>query len=147
MQFLFGLEFTQDDWQTALPGFWAAYPSRPKVMQYAQALIEGVVAERDALDASIAQCLENWTPERVGRVERNVLRVALYEMRHMSDVPLNAAINEAIEIAKSYGSDDAPRFVNGVLACEGGRATPGKFVDLHLHTDQFGWFRFADAGG
>ena len=115
LQFLFGLEFTRAPWHEALDGFWRMRPSRPSVKRYAQRLIRGVCEGRDALDAQVAEALERWSPGRVGRVERNILRVALYEMRHQEDVPVNVAINEAIEIAKVYGADEAPRFVNGVL--------------------------------
>ena len=113
--FLFGLDFTQYDWRGAAADFWAAYPSRPGVKRYAELLIGGVVDHREERDAVIAEALENWSPERVGGVERNVLRVAVFEMRHGQDVPRTVAINEAIEVAKRFGADDAPRFVNGVL--------------------------------
>lgn len=115
IQFLFGLDFTGYTWESALDAFWDANPSRPAVKAYARQLIEGVCANRAAIDASIAEALHNWTPERVGRVERAILRTALFEIRHVPGVPANVAINEAIELAKRYGSDDATRFVNGVL--------------------------------
>lgn len=115
MQFLFGLEFTGSDWRGALEGFWKLNPSRPSVREYAERLIQGVCERRDELDGLVAGALDRWSPERVGRVERNVLRVALFEMRHMPDVPRAVAINEALEIVKRYGADDAVRFVNGVL--------------------------------
>lgn len=115
LQFLFGLDFTQYDWSDAIAGFWVVNPTRANVMAYAEQLIAGVMAERESLDASIDAALDNWSPDRVGHVERNVLRLALYEMLHESDVPPAVAINEAIEITKRFGSDDAPRFVNGVL--------------------------------
>ena len=115
LQFLFGLEFTNYAWEGALEAFWEADPARPGVRTYAEKLIRGVCEGQDALDAEVASALQHWTPERVGRVERNILRLALYEMRHSDDVPAAVAINEAIELAKSFGGDDAPRFVNGVL--------------------------------
>jgi N utilization substance protein B len=115
MQFLFGLDFTGCEWESAIEAFWDANPSRPGVKAYARRLIAGVCANRASLDEAIAEVLRNWSPERVARVERTILRIALYEMRHMPDVPPNVAINEAIEVAKQYGSDEAPRFVNGVL--------------------------------
>jgi len=115
VQFLFGLDFTQYDWTAAVDDFWAANPSRPGVRRYGTKLIQGVMANIETLNNAIADALANWSPERVGYVERNVLRVALYEMRYAEDVPDNVAINEAIEIAKRYGGDDAPRFVNGIL--------------------------------
>ncbi len=114
-QFLFGLEFTGEDWETGIDAFFEGQPVRQAAREYATELIRGVQTHREELDEAIDSALENWTPERVGRVERNVLRVALYEMRYADDVPNNVAINEAIEVAKRFADDNAPRFVNGVL--------------------------------
>ncbi len=115
LQFLFGLEFTHYDWYEVVDDFWDTRPSKPAVKQYARHLIEGVEENLPDLDEEISKALENWSVERVGRVERSILRIALYEMRHEKDVPTAVAINEAIELAKSFGTDEAPRFVNGVL--------------------------------
>lgn len=115
VQFLFSLAFTQYDWRDAIEGFWEMNPARPTIRQYAERLISGISESLPELDSAIASALENWSPERVGHVERAVLRVALFEMRYVDDVPVSVAINEAIEIVKLYGADDAPRFVNGVL--------------------------------
>ena len=115
MQFLFGLDFTRNDWHPALELFWEANPSRPGARKYAQKLIRGIAERREEIDEALAGALENWRPERVSRTEWNVLRIALYEMRYADDVPENVAINEAIEVAKRYGSDGGPQFVNGVL--------------------------------
>ena len=78
LQFLFGLDFTGYAWEHAVDGFWSMAPSRPAVRQYAQTLILWVCSNREALDADIDAAVQNWSPERVGRVERNILRVALY---------------------------------------------------------------------
>jgi len=115
LQFLFGLGFTGCVWEDALPGFWEMNPARPAVRRYAERLIRGVCNHLPQLDAEIAVALDNWVMDRVGHVERAVLRIALYEMLHVPDVPPSVAINEAIEVVKQYGNDDAPRFVNGVL--------------------------------
>lgn len=115
MQFLHGLDYTQYDWRDAIESFWETFPARPGAKQYAEELIDGVCSRREILDKHIASALRNWKPDRVGRVEQNVLRIALYEMAYGNDVPRKVAINEAIEIAKSYGSEEAPRFINGVL--------------------------------
>ncbi|MBN2311754.1 MAG: transcription antitermination factor NusB [Candidatus Hydrogenedentes bacterium] len=114
-QFLFGLDFTRYDWRDAIAGFWTAAPSRPGVKRYAEYLVRGVMEHLPELDAAVANALENWAPERIGYIERNVIRVALFEMIHAPDVPDAVAINEAIEVARQFGSEDAPRFVNGVL--------------------------------
>jgi N utilization substance protein B len=115
VQLLFGLEFTGNDVTEASQAFWADHPARPGVKKYAQELVQGIAEHQAELDAAIVAALDNWSLERVGRVECNILRVALFEMRYMADVPIPVAINEAIEVAKRYGPDDAPRFVNGVL--------------------------------
>ena len=115
LQFLFGLDFTRYDWQEVLEDFWDTNPSRPGVKRYAEKLIKGVMDHRAELDQTIAESLENWSLDRVGCIERNVIRVALFEIRHVPDVPVPVAINEALEVAKQYGADEAPRFVNGVL--------------------------------
>jgi len=115
LQFLFGIEFTKYQWEPVIDAFWKTNPSRPGVKRYARWLIQGVMENLGALDADIERTVDNWSPERIGRVERNVLRIALYEMRHAADVPSSVAINEAIEIVKRFGADDAPRFINGVL--------------------------------
>ncbi|MFO7974779.1 MAG: transcription antitermination factor NusB [Candidatus Hydrogenedentota bacterium] len=115
VQVLYGLDFTEYAWETAIDGFWATTSVRPGAKAYAQYLIEGIVQHREALDAQIIGALANWRPERVGRVEHNILRVALFELRYAEDVPERVAINEAIEIAKRFGNDEAPRFINGVL--------------------------------
>jgi N utilization substance protein B len=112
---LFGLDFTQYDWEQAIGEYWVVNQTRASVKDYAELLIRGVMAERIALDTEIDSALDHWSPDRVGHVERNVLRLALYEMRHAEDVPQAVAINEAIEVTKRYGSDEAPGFVNGVL--------------------------------
>ncbi|MBM3288653.1 MAG: transcription antitermination factor NusB [Candidatus Hydrogenedentes bacterium] len=115
MQFLFGLEFTGYPWQERLEIFWETNPSRPPVRQYADALIGGVMERREELDAGIDAALDRWTPERVGRIERNVLRVALFEMRHGDGVPAGVAINEAIEVVRQFTTDESAAFVNAVL--------------------------------
>ena len=115
LQFLFGLDFTKYAWDEVVEDFWGTHPSRASVRRYADKLIQGVSEARDALDEAITEALDHWSPERVGRVEWTILRMALYEMRHRSDVSVNVALNEAIEIAKAYGAEESPRFVNGVL--------------------------------
>lgn len=115
MQFLFGLEFTRYDWQAVLDGFWETNLSGPSVKHYARHLIKGVMENLASLDREIDSRLERWSPGRVGHIERNILRVALYEIWFGPDVPRKVAINEAIEVAKRYGTPETPRFVNGVL--------------------------------
>ena len=115
VQFLFSLDFTRYEWADCIEDFWRDNPSRPGVRRYAEQLIEGVAKHQAELDEAIERVLNRWAPERVGRIERNVIRVALYEMRYGEEVPENVAINEAMEVAKRFGSEEGPRFVNAVL--------------------------------
>jgi transcription antitermination protein NusB len=82
---------------------------------FTRELAEGVEAHREELDATIARHAKGWELDRIAPLERNVMRVALYEIEHSEDVPTEVAIDEAVEIAKEYCGADAPGFVNGVL--------------------------------
>jgi N utilization substance protein B len=82
---------------------------------FTRELVEGVDVEREEIDALIERHSEGWTLDRIAPLERNILRVALHEMLHRSDVPDEVAIDEAVEAAKELCSAEAPRFVNGIL--------------------------------
>jgi N utilization substance protein B len=81
---------------------------------YARELVDGVSAESAELDARINDASSDWSADRLGALERNVLRIALWELER-GEVPLEAAIDEAISLAKRYSSEDAGRLVNGIL--------------------------------
>ena len=115
LQFLFGLDFTRYPWEDELEIFWEDNPAEAGVRRYADKLIKGVSENLDPLDELVQQALEHWNPDRVGYIERSILRIAAFEMRFMDNVPNAVAINEAIELAKRFGGDEAPRFINGVL--------------------------------
>ena len=82
---------------------------------FTKELVEGVASERDALDALIERHAVGWTLDRIAPLERSILRVALYEMQSREDIPVEVAIDEAVEAAKELCSADAPKFVNGIL--------------------------------
>lgn len=83
--------------------------------EYASSLAQGIVDTIDELDESIAATAENWTLDRMPIVDRNIIRLATYEILHCDDIPTGVAINEAVELAKDFGTDESPKFVNGVL--------------------------------
>jgi N utilization substance protein B len=82
---------------------------------FTKELVEGVEVEREELDALIEKHAEGWTLDRIAPLERNILRVALHELLHRSDIPDEVAIDEAVEAAKELCSAEAPKFVNGIL--------------------------------
>ena len=81
---------------------------------YTKELAEGVAAEVEDLDATIGDASSDWRPERLGALERNILRIALYELDR-DEVPLEVAIDEAVRLARRYASEDAAKLVNGIL--------------------------------
>lgn len=83
--------------------------------EFTRELAEGVDLERPGLDDEIARLSRGWELERIAALERSILRVALYEMRHRDDVPTEVAIDEAVNLSKEYCGADAPGFVNGIL--------------------------------
>ena len=87
----------------------------PRASTFTRELVDGVERERERIDELIARHAEGWALERIAPVERNILRVALFELLHRSDVPPEVAIDEAIEAAKELCGADAPGFVNGIL--------------------------------
>ena len=115
VQLLFSREFTPGEGEHDMEGFFKLHTARRDVRAHAEQLYSGVVAHLPELDALIVPVLENFSMERLDGVDRNILRVALFEMHHCPEVPPVVAISEAIEIAKRYGGDQSARFINGVL--------------------------------
>jgi transcription antitermination protein NusB len=82
---------------------------------FSRELAEGVEANRQALDDEIAAHARGWTIDRIAPLEKNIMRVALFELHHRDDIPAEVSLNEAVNLAKEYCGADAPGFVNGVL--------------------------------
>lgn len=90
-------------------------PLGEDVRSYTRTLVEGTVEHRTALDEVIARSAPNWPVDQMSRIDKNILRLAIFEILFDNRVPLKAAINEAVELGKRFGSDSSSRFINGVL--------------------------------
>ena len=90
---------------------------------FARELLEGVVSNESKIDEQIRHFAPAWPLDQMAVVDRNILRLAIYELLHNNKVPVKVAINEAVELAKSFGADSSPRFVNGVLSSISSLAT------------------------
>lgn len=101
--------------------FFDSFPADADTRAFARSLVIGVTREEKVLDSHIADTLENWTIRRLSRVDHNILRLALYELLFVADVPARVTFDEAIELAKRYGDQNSGRFVNGVLDHLAGR--------------------------
>jgi N utilization substance protein B len=99
----------------AITSYWAHLEGPAAGRPYADELVRGVMARRDELDAAIRAANPAWRIERMARLDRNILRVAAHEMLDRDDVPPHVAIDEAVELAKRFGTDESSAFVNGTL--------------------------------
>lgn len=84
-------------------------------LEFAEELIQGVKAHRNEIDRLISEKSKHWSISRMARVDLSILRMAVFELLFRGDIPKNVTINEAIEVAKKFGSEDSPAFVNGIL--------------------------------
>ena len=96
-----------------------------KAIPYARKLLDGVQENGDVINQLISKYAENWRLERMSVIDRNILRLAVYEVHYQDDVPTSVAINEAVEIAKRFSTDDSGPFINGVLDAMAKKEAPG----------------------
>ncbi|GHT46193.1 N utilization substance protein B [Endomicrobiia bacterium] len=90
-------------------------PKANAYREFALSLFKGVCEKKDAIDALIKQYAKNWELERMAVVDRNIIRLAIYEIMATPDTPISVIINEAVEISKKYSTEDSSKFVNGIL--------------------------------
>jgi N utilization substance protein B len=115
MQALFQIELNKDNSSETLELFCRHFRISKKLRSFFFRLVEGVQESLDEIDPLIEQFSENWKMSRMSRVDRNVMRIAVYELLYCQDIPPKVSINEAIDIGKKYGTEDSGAFVNGIL--------------------------------
>ncbi|NLK52679.1 MAG: transcription antitermination factor NusB [Syntrophomonadaceae bacterium] len=112
---LFQMDLVEAELTNALPFVLEEYPLGGAAEEYASQLASGVWEHRETLDALIQQESIDWDVSRMAVVDRNILRLALYEMYFLNTIPDRVAINEAVELCKMFGGPDSSKFVNGIL--------------------------------
>jgi transcription antitermination protein NusB len=115
LQMLYAIEVTRARPDEVMDDFWREHPGDPEGRPYADELMRGVTADAEALDALIRAASTNWRLERMARVDRNVLRLGAWELVNRREIPRAVILDECVELAKRYGSEDSGSFVNGVL--------------------------------
>jgi N utilization substance protein B len=115
LQTLYERDLSQHDPMTALAHQAKEAGLNEEQTAFARGLVEGVIEHEEALDDVIRQAATQWPVEQLSAIDRNILRLAIREILMNNGAPIRAAINEAVELAKIYGSDSSARFVNGVL--------------------------------
>jgi N utilization substance protein B len=115
LQALYEVDSSQHDWRLAFANRLEEEPLSEPVDEFALALLEGIVERRALLDDIVSQIAPEWPLDQIALVDRNILRMGIYEVLFSDATPIKVAINEAIELAKTFGGDASPRFVNGAL--------------------------------
>jgi N utilization substance protein B len=112
---LFQIDLAAASPQAVFDQFWSDIEAEPDERAFAERLVQGVVSRRGELDGWIAGCAEHWRLERMATVDRNVLRLAIYELLDDEQTPPAVVMNEAISVAKRFGSGESGSFINGIL--------------------------------
>src|SRR5437762_9740876 len=115
IQYHFWRDLQKGETPERIDDFWEFCPAAARVREFAQPLIEGMVVHLPEIDDRIRRYCENYEFRRISPVDRNILRLAIYEMLHRADIPPVVSINEATELAKTFGGGYWGRFVNGIL--------------------------------
>ncbi|MCC7138849.1 MAG: transcription antitermination factor NusB [Planctomycetes bacterium] len=119
LQFLYALDVQGAGYRERLDGFLheelSGKQGEAEATEYAKKLVDGVTLHRPAIDTLLSEAAKNWGLGRMAVIDRNVLRIGCYEMLHERDVPTKVVINEAIELAKRYSTEQSGAFVNGIL--------------------------------
>lgn len=116
LKILYAIEIAKEKPEDAMTIYWDnSDPEEADVRSYANELVRGVVKNRAKIDELITKHATNWQLERMAVIDKNIMRLAVYELLFSGEIPPKVAINEAIDIAKKYGDKDSGKFVNGIL--------------------------------
>jgi transcription antitermination factor NusB len=124
LQFLYQMDLRGPDLLPEAKGFFRAEEEDRGSREFALQLVEGVAEHKDELDAAIRGVAQNWEITRMAVIDRNVLRMAAFELLHCADIPPKVAINEAIELGKRFSTQNSGAFINGILDKIKERARP-----------------------
>ena len=115
LQVLYGLNFENIDVQKALDLFWGNFVAPKAAKEFAAFLVQGTCEHKEELDKLIAGCSDNWSLGRMSKVDINILRLAVFEFLYCDDIPPKVTLNEAVDLGKTFGSENSGSFINGIL--------------------------------
>jgi N utilization substance protein B len=115
LQVLYSLNFVNIDVQKALDLFWGNFVAPKTAKEFAASLVQGTWEHREELDQLIADCSDNWSLGRMSKVDISILRMAVFEFLYCDDIPPKVTLNEAIDLGKTFGSENSGSFINGIL--------------------------------
>jgi len=115
LKILYRIDISAEEVAEASIGYWADNPQAAPIQEFADQLVAGTIKDIKRIDEAISKYAENWHIKRMAVIDRNVMRMATFELLNMDDIPFKVSINEAIDLAKKYGDVDSGKFVNGIL--------------------------------
>lgn len=115
IQFLYLSEMNEGEIENQLKSFWENNSCQEDVQSFAEDILNDIFDHKKEIDAKLEKYSDNWTLSRMAVIDRNLLRIAAAELMYSKTVPPKVAIDEAVEIAKKFGTEDSPNFINGVL--------------------------------
>jgi N utilization substance protein B len=115
LQVLFQIDVSQVDVDEAVELFWNNFEAPENVREFSTHLIKGTHSQLIKIDELIKSCSENWSLDRMSKVDKNILRLAVFELVYCDDIPPKVTLNEAIDLGKYYGSENSGSFINGIL--------------------------------
>lgn len=115
LQILYAVDVCNLESEDAQKSFWKDRKSGKKVLEFATTLVEGTLKNLPQIDSLIVKYARNWDIHRMASIDRNILRQATFEILYLLDIPINVIINEAVELAKKYSTEESGKFVNGIL--------------------------------
>ena len=125
LQVLYQVDIRHAECQQILQEFWQDHRATADVKTFANQLVQGTIEHLTDIDSMITRHADNWELKRMAVIDRNILRLGVYELLHLNDTPPKVCINEAIELAKRFGDTESGKFINGILdAIHKAHATP-----------------------
>lgn len=115
LKFLYQTEFNEGDFEAQLDGFWSGVSIQDDIRIFTKDLVEQTLNHKEEIDRMLMRYSQNWTLDRMPVIDRNILRLGVGELLFSPNIPPKVVINEAVEIAKKYGNEESPDFVNGIL--------------------------------
>ncbi len=115
LQVLYQVDIRHAEARALLNEFWRDQPAANDIRQFTQQLVEGTMTHREAIDVLLTRHADNWALNRMAVIDRNILRLGVYELIHGEEIPPKVCINEAIELAKRFGDEESGKFINGIL--------------------------------
>jgi len=115
LKIMYQYEMCREDVENILTRYWSHLPMPAEIRSFAAELVRGTIEHIDEIDSEIQKHSANWSLDRIGAIERSILRIAIYELVFRKDIPPKVSINEALEIEKKFGRRESTSFVNGIL--------------------------------